>query len=176
MLIDRLFVNTPLDEPTILKFPVAYRTDINRNLLELLESKCVYYELIPTITAHICRVTIPTSLRHTNIDLMHTTPVAGHMGEYKILYRIRLRLFWLRLRSDFPEWTKKCPHYMLTYRWRRYVQKIIVLLFSLFILLINVSLMMFSIGGLSGTSIIWMIQIFLHMVLVCFLAQNRNQI
>ena len=95
MLIDRLFVNTPLDEPTIFKFPVAYRTAINRNLLELLESKCVYYEPIPTVTTHICRVTIPTSLHRTNFDLMYTTPVAGHMGEYKILYRIRLRLFGL---------------------------------------------------------------------------------
>ena len=112
MLIDRVFVNTPLDEPTILKFPVAYRTAINRNLLELLESKCVYYELIPTITAHICRVTIPTSLRHTNFDLMHTTPVAGYMGGY-IENCIE---FDFELRSGVSDWIKKRLDYMLTYR------------------------------------------------------------
>ena len=83
-------INTSLDEPTIFKLSVAYRTVIVRNLLGILEGRFVYYEPIPTITNYICRIILPTSLRHTIFNLIHTPPVAGHMGEYKTLYRIRL--------------------------------------------------------------------------------------
>ena len=56
---------------------------------------------------------------------MHATPDAGHMGEYKTLYRIRLRFFWPHMRADIKEWIQKCPHCALTYRWRRRGQKLI---------------------------------------------------
>ena len=41
------------------------------------------------------------------------------MGEYKTLYRIRLRFFWPRMRSDIHQWIKECPHCRLTFHWRR---------------------------------------------------------
>ena len=119
MLICRLSINALLDEPTILKLPVVYRTVIDRSLLGLLEGRLVYYELFPTVTKYIYRIIVSTSLRHTIFNLIHATPVAGYIGEYKILYQIRLRLFLLRLRSDISGWIKKYPHCMLTYRWRR---------------------------------------------------------
>ena len=65
MLIERLSIKSPLDERTILKLPVACRTPITRGLLGLVEDRLVYYELIPTVTKHICRIIVPTSLRHT---------------------------------------------------------------------------------------------------------------
>ena len=46
MLIENFSINAPLDEPTILKLPVAYRTAIDRNRLGLLEDRLVYYEPI----------------------------------------------------------------------------------------------------------------------------------
>ena len=49
-----------------------------------------------------------------------------------------------------------------------------MLLSSFAILLINISVMIFLVGGLSDTSIIWMIQIFLYKVLVCFLSPKRK--
>ena len=58
---------------------------------------------------------------------MHATPVAGHMAEYKTLYRIRLRFFWPRMRTDIKERIHKCPHYTLTYRWRRHGQELFFL-------------------------------------------------
>ena len=45
------------------------------------------------------------------------------MGEYKNLYRIKLRFFWLKLRSDIHRWINECPHCQLTFRWRRRGQK-----------------------------------------------------
>ena len=50
---------------------------------------------------------------------MHATPIAGHMGEYKTLYRIRLRFFWPRMRSNIKEWIQQCHHCMVIYSWRR---------------------------------------------------------
>ena len=42
MLIDRLSINSPLYEQTILHFPASYRSAIVRNLLGLLEGRLVY--------------------------------------------------------------------------------------------------------------------------------------
>ena len=86
VLIYRLSINASLDEPTILKLPVAYRTAIAHNLLGLFEGKLVYYKPIPTITKHVCRIIIPTLLRHTIFNLIYKTPITGYMGEYKTLH------------------------------------------------------------------------------------------
>ena len=65
MLIYRFSIKAPLDESTILKLPVTYRTAIDRNLLGLVKGGHMYYEPFTTITKHICRTIVPTSLRHT---------------------------------------------------------------------------------------------------------------
>ena len=94
MLIVRLSINAPLDEHAILKlFPASYRTAIVRNLLGLLQGRLVYYEPIPSVTKNNSRIIVLTSLRHTIFNLIHAIPVAGHIDEYKTLYRIRLRFF-----------------------------------------------------------------------------------
>ena len=61
MLIDRLSINSPLDQPTILQLPAAYRISIARNLLGLFEGRLVYYDPVPTVSNHICRIVVPLS-------------------------------------------------------------------------------------------------------------------
>ena len=95
MLIDRLSINAPQDEPTIIKVLVAHRTAIDRTFLGLLEGKLVYYEPVPTITRHICHIIVPISLRHTIFNLIHRTHVAEQMREYKTLYWILFPFFCL---------------------------------------------------------------------------------
>ena len=68
-----------------------------------------------------CRSFVASS---QNTILMHASPVAGHMGEYKTLYRIRLRLFWPRLCTYIKEWIQQYPNCILTYRWRRRGQEL----------------------------------------------------
>ena len=126
VLLDRLSVSTPLDKPTILHLPAAYRTAITCNLLGILEGRLVYYEPIATFTNHICRIVVPISLRCIIFDLMHATPIASHMEEYKSLYRIKLRYFWPSLRSDVADWIKQCAHCIITYRWRRRGQELML--------------------------------------------------
>ena len=64
-----------------------------------------------------CRIVVPTSLRRIIFNLMHATPVTGHIGEYKTLYHVKLRFVLHRLRSDLSDRVKQCLHFMLTYRW-----------------------------------------------------------
>ena len=80
MLIDRFYVNAPLDKPTIIKLPAPYRTDIVRNPLGLLEGRLMYYELISTVTKHICRIVVPTSLCYTIFNLIHAIHISRKMG------------------------------------------------------------------------------------------------
>ena len=104
LLLDHLSVNAPFGQKTIVNLSAAYRTAIARNQIAFLGGRLVYYEAISVTIKYICRIIVPSSLRHNFFNLMHTTPVAGHMGEYKTLYRIRLRFFWPRMRSDIKEW------------------------------------------------------------------------
>ena len=60
-----------------------YRITIDHNLLGLLEGRLGYYEHIPTITKHMCRIIICVLLRLAIFNLMHVSPIAGHMCEYK---------------------------------------------------------------------------------------------
>ena len=46
VLINRSDINIPIDEPTILQLPIAYRTDVACNRLGLLEGIHVWYESI----------------------------------------------------------------------------------------------------------------------------------
>ena len=87
-MIDRLSINAPLDETTILILLSAYRTIIARNLLGLLEGRLVYYEPIPTVTKNNCRIIVSTSLRHTIFILMHAISITRHVREYKTFSRI----------------------------------------------------------------------------------------
>ena len=93
MLIERLYINASLNEPTILKLLADHCTDIVRNFLWLLDGRVVYYEPVPTFTKDIFRIIVSTSLRDIIFNIMHATPVSGHMGEYKTLYWILLRIF-----------------------------------------------------------------------------------
>ena len=90
VLLDRLSIGTPLDKPTILHLPAAYRTAIVRNLLDIFEGRLLYYEKVATVTNHICRIVVSIYLCRIIFNLMHATPIAGHMEEYRTLYRIKL--------------------------------------------------------------------------------------
>ena len=100
------------------------RTTIARNLLGILEGRLVYYEKVAIVTNYIYRIVVPISLLRIIFNLMHATPITKHMGEYKTLYRIKLRFFWLRLSSEVSDWIKQCAHCMLTYRQRRRIQEL----------------------------------------------------
>ena len=83
---------------------MAYHTIIGRNQIEFFGGRFVYYEQISFANKHIYRIVVSSSFRHKDNNRMNTTSVAGHTGEYKTLYRIRLRFSWSRMRIDIKEW------------------------------------------------------------------------
>ena len=92
---DRLFINVSIDEPTILKLSLAYRTVIARNISGLLKGRLVRYEPIPTAAKIVIFIVVLISLRPITFNLIHITPVTRHMREYKTLYRIKLQFLGL---------------------------------------------------------------------------------
>ena len=107
LILDHLSVNTPFGQTIIVNLLAACRATIARNQIAFLGGRLVYYKAISFANKHIYCITVPSSLRHKHSNLMHATPVAGHMGEYKTLYHIRLWFFWPRMRSDIKVYPDK---------------------------------------------------------------------
>ena len=62
-------------------------------LLCIINDRLVYIEPVSVASNHLCRIVVPLSLRRVIFDALYASPAAGHMGEYKTLYRIKLRFF-----------------------------------------------------------------------------------
>ena len=59
-------------------------------------------------------IIVPSSLRRLIFNVFHGSPIGGHFGIYKTLFRIRMRFFWPRCRQDVIDWIKECAHCILT--------------------------------------------------------------
>ena len=63
-------------------------------------------------------IIVPESIRKVLFDHYHGGPCGGHMGEYKTLYRIRLRFFWPGMRELIRDWVSAYAHYLIHNAWR----------------------------------------------------------
>ena len=70
---------------------VACRKAIAHNLLCIISCRLVYLEHITVSINHFCYIMVPLSLKRIIFNSMHALPATGHMGEYKKLYRLKLR-------------------------------------------------------------------------------------
>ena len=77
----------------ITKLDVTYRKAIAHNSLCIISCRLVYLDPITVSTNHMCRIIISLSLRRIIFNSMHSLLAAGHMGEYRTLYRLKLRFF-----------------------------------------------------------------------------------
>ena len=75
---------------TLSSLAAHYRSAIAINTLGIVEGRLLFYETVPTTANKICRIIFPVSFRHTIFSLLHASPTAGHIGEYKTLYRIKV--------------------------------------------------------------------------------------
>ena len=72
---------------------VTYRRAIAQHLLCIINDRLVYVEPVTVSSNHLCRIVVPLSLRRVIFDAVHASSDVGHMGEYKNMYRIKLRFF-----------------------------------------------------------------------------------
>ena len=89
---------------------VEYRTFLKDRFIGVLHDKLVYYKPIFRDSRHIALIIVPTLLRRKIFNHYHAGPSGGHMGEYKTLYRIRMRFYWPSMRGDIKDWVKFCAH------------------------------------------------------------------
>ena len=82
-----------MTELDIAPLAVTYRRAIAQKLLCIINDRLVYVEPVTVSSNHLCRIVVPLSLRRVNFDALHASPDVGHMGEYKNMYRIKLRFF-----------------------------------------------------------------------------------
>ena len=85
---------------------------VRENRIQIVNKKLVFFKHILANKRHIMLIIVPTPLHRKICSHYHAGPSGGHMGEYKNLYRIRLRFFWTKLREDIKEWVRKYAHYV----------------------------------------------------------------
>ena len=97
---------------------VEYRSFLQDKFIGVLHDKLVYYKPIFRDSRHIALIIVPRLLRRKIFTHYHAGPSGGHMGEYKTLYRIRMRFYWPSMRADIKNWVKSCAHCCAYNVWR----------------------------------------------------------
>ena len=98
--------------------PVEFRTMLEKGLMAIVQDKIVYFKPILMNEKYLTLMVVPENLRKILFDHYHAGPSAGHMGEYKTLYRMRMRFFWPGLRNDIKKWVKGCANCVAYNVWR----------------------------------------------------------
>ena len=88
------------------------------NRVQLLHGKLVQYKPIFKDVKYVGLIIVPLSLRRVIFSHFHAGPTGGHMGEYKTLFRIRMRFTWPGIRRDIKLWVKQCAHCCAYDVWR----------------------------------------------------------
>ena len=92
-IIQHLIFHQPFENTILSSLPAQFRSAISNNNLGIVEGCLIFYETVIPTAKKICRIVAPVSPRLTIFSLLHASPTVGRMGEYKTLYRIKLRFF-----------------------------------------------------------------------------------
>ena len=88
---------------------ISYIQHLKNSRIFLLGGKLLLLKHINMDTILISLIIVPTSIHRKLFD-HHAGPGGGHMGEYKTLYRLRLRFFWSGLMESIKKWVPSCAH------------------------------------------------------------------
>jgi hypothetical protein len=114
----RSFQHSSIPEKEIRKVHRGYREHLRRNRMRVMNERLVILKPILMDKKHITLIVVPTGLRKQLFSHFHAGPSGGHMGEYKTLFRMRLRFFWPKMRTDIKDWTIGCAHCQAYNIWR----------------------------------------------------------
>ena len=82
-----------LGEEDLAKVNSAYKLPLKDIIIKVINKKIVLFKSIIANQRHIMLIIVPLLLRRKMFSHYHACPNDGHMGEYRILYRIRLQFF-----------------------------------------------------------------------------------
>lgn len=95
-----------------------YHQPLSEDRIQVANKKLILLKPIMHPQKYVGLLIVPESLRRNLFAHYHCGPTGAHMGEYKTLFRIRLRFFWPTLRDDIKKWIKGCPHCIAKNIWR----------------------------------------------------------
>ena len=113
-------------KPKITDLPIApiYKNALKRNQIYIDHNKLILEKDIMGASKTIRLVIVPKALRRQIFSHFHAGPTGGHMGEYKTLYRMRVRIFWPKMREDIKEWVRGCKDCVSYNIWRNRKQEL----------------------------------------------------
>jgi hypothetical protein len=92
------------------KVHACYRQPLLQGSIDMVNNRlCITY-LVDGHTHLLLLVIVPASLRRSMFTAYHASPVCGHMGRYKTLFRLRQRFFWPSMRKFVEDLVDACPH------------------------------------------------------------------
>ena len=109
---------TIMSQTTIKDINSSYHEHLLANRIQLQNKRLTLTKHIPTTSKSIQLIIVPLSLRRLIFDHYHGGPTGGHMGEYKTLYRLRMRFFWPKMRSDVKNWVTACAECIVNRTWK----------------------------------------------------------
>ena len=109
-------ISIGIDQPRI--------KSLKEGRIEILNGKLVLYKHILVNHRHVTLIIIPKLLRRSVFSHFRTRTSAGHIGEYKTLYRMWLQLFQPILREDVKKWVNICAHCISYNFWRTMKQEL----------------------------------------------------
>ena len=107
-----------IPDKVITSVSMGYRHHLRNNLIQMLGDKLILLKPINMGDKYMSLIVTPDSIRRKIFSHYHAGPSGGHMGEYKTLFRIRMRFFWPGLREDIKNWVRQCAHCVAYNVWR----------------------------------------------------------
>lgn len=97
----------------------SYHTPLKKGQVQIVDGKLIFFKPIFKNIKYIGLIIVPESLRRKLFSHYHASPIGGHMGEYKTLFRMRQRFYWPNMREDIKQWIKGCPYCIESNIWRK---------------------------------------------------------
>ena len=89
---------------------MGYRSHLKSVQMILLSNKLLLFKVLKMQNKALSVIIVHDKIRRVLFDHYHGGPCGGYMGEYKILYRLRLRVFWTGMREKIRAWVASCAH------------------------------------------------------------------
>ena len=91
---------------------IGYMSHVKSGQVVLLGNKLLLFKVLKVQNKALSVIIVPEQLRRVLFDPYYGGPYGGHMGEFKTLYRLRLRFFWPCMRENIRAWVASCAHYV----------------------------------------------------------------
>ena len=102
----------------------GYKTALKEHRVKIIKVKLVLLKPVLSNSQQLTLIIVPKPLERKIFSHFHAVPTSFHMGEYKTLYRMRIRFFWTGLRTDVTAWVKGCARCLSYNVWRNWKQEL----------------------------------------------------